>query len=127
MENKKDNKSVLVKDLGLSTGATNALLQGGIETLQQLIDVVNKGNLMKYRNVGKTKYLEIMNKIYQINHQPDIIDAINDETVLREMHADISKKISNYRNTIAALEMEKKICEKQIQQLRKNKLNVTKK
>ena len=117
MTDKKDYSLISIKDLGLSTGATNALLNGDVETLQQLIDANKKGNLMKYRNLGKIKYLEIINKLYEIDHS-DIVDAINNETALKEIHANISKKISSYKSSIAALEIEKKICEEQIKQIR---------
>ena len=120
MTNEKDYNSILIEDLGLSTGATNTLLAGDIKTLQQLIDVNKAGNLMKYRNLGKIKYLEIINKLYEIEHS-DVIDAINDEKALKELHANISKKISSYKNSISALEMEKKICEEQLQNIRNQK------
>ncbi|MCR4917866.1 MAG: hypothetical protein K5912_02895 [Alphaproteobacteria bacterium] len=122
MTNEKDYNSISVRDLGLSNGATNTLLGGSIETLQQLIDVYKKGNLMKYRNLGKTRYLEIVNKLYEIEHS-DLVDAINDENALKEIHANISKQISSYKNSIAALEMEKKICEEQLQKIHVKNVN----
>lgn len=105
-----------VRDMGLSNGATNALLLGDINTFAELLDVISKGNLMKYRNIGATKYTEIVTRVYEIQ-QSGLSKNLGEADALRARSKEIAKQIADYEHAITLLKTQKKICDNKLNQL----------
>ena len=105
-----------VRDMGMSTAATNALLQGDINTFAELLDVISKGNLMKYRNIGEKKYTEIVTRVYEIQ-ESGLSKNLSEADALRARSKEIEKQISDYEHAITLLKTQKKICDNRLNQL----------
>lgn len=105
-----------VRDMGMSTAATNALLQGDINTFAELLDVISKGKLMKYRNIGEKKYTEIVTRVYEIQ-ESGASKNLSEADALRARSKEIEKQISDYEHAITLLKTQKKICDKRLNQL----------
>lgn len=105
-----------VRDMGMSTAATNALLQGDINTFAELLDVISKGKLMKYRNIGEKKYTEIVTRVYEIQ-ESGASKNLSETDALRARSKEIEKQISDYEHAITLLKTQKKICDNRLNQL----------
>ena len=105
-----------VRDMGMSTAATNALLQGEINTFAELLDVISKGKLMKYRNIGEKKYTEIVTRVYEIQ-ESGASKNLSEADALRARSKEIEKQISDYEHAITLLKTQKKICDNRLNQL----------
>lgn len=105
-----------VRDMGMSTAATNALLQGDINTFAELLDVISKGKLMKYRNIGEKKYTEIVTRVYEIQ-ESGASKNLSEADALRARSKEIEKQISDYEHAITLLKTQKKICDNRLNQL----------
>ena len=83
-----DEEPIYLEDLGLSVRAFNCIKREGVNTLSELIDLVNvPGKLMSIRNLGQTTLLEILDTIKRFGYNnriqgiPEVLSiyAIDDE------------------------------------------------
>jgi len=99
-----------IENLGFSTATQNALLQGDIKTLEDLLLVVRKGNLMKYRNIGKKKYDEVMDKLYEIQDSGYCKNLTLHARYEKQL-ADINEQIAIYEHAIQLLKAQRNVCQ----------------
>jgi len=99
-----------IENLGFSTATKNALLQGDIKTLEDLLLVVRKGNLLKYRNIGKKKYDEVMDKLYEIQDSGYCKDMTLHSRYEKQL-ADINEQINIYKKAIQKLKIQRDVCQ----------------
>lgn len=105
-----EEKKLSVRDMGLSTGASNALLAGDINTLADLTTVILNGRLMKYRNIGQKKYDEIIARFEELQDKSFYANA-EKIVVYKTRKNEIQKQIDEYKQEIQKLEQEQKYCE----------------
>lgn len=119
-----EEKKLSVRDMGLSTGATNALLAGNINTLADLAMVILNGRLMKYRNIGQKKHNEIIARFEELQDKSFYANA--EKIVRYKIRKDeILKQIEKHKQEIQELEQEQKYCDFVLARTKKI-LNLTK-
>ena len=86
VENKDEYDKVFVDELELSVRSSNALHRAGVNTLHQLIDIYNKGELLKIKNLGKGSFDEIETRICEIDIKPRVIEGhpANESKLVKE-------------------------------------------
>ena len=107
-----------VQNMGLSVRATNALRGAWIETLADLIGIVESGELLNLRNIGKLGVQEIMNKLAEMQTQKyrDHTAAIRE---LEQKSADVQHKIDEHNAIIQQLNKQQTFYQTQIKTLKK--------
>ena len=110
-----------VSELGLSTRATNALKGSDIETLKDLLYVLalNDTKSIYIRNLGKTSWNEIHNKLAEMQSQK-YRDFKSAEAAINDRKTEIKQKINLYNDLIKELNSEQDFYDKQIDALRQN-------
>lgn len=99
-----------IEKMELSTRATNTLHVYDVKTLNDLIMAIENGNLIKFRNMGKTSIAEIMNKLEEMQTRTwrkknARLHKIEQKTA--EIKAKIAKhyaKIEELNNCLAQME-----------------------
>lgn len=112
-------RKMSVRDIGLSRKATLSLLQNNVETLQDLLDVIDLNQLKDLYNVGPVRIKEINDKLAEIQ-TIKYHDFKEHLTTAEKRKDDINKQIEKYKQAIFKLENEAKYTDKMIETIRKN-------
>jgi len=112
-------RQMSVRDMGLSRKTMLSLLRNDIETLQDLLDVIDVNGLKDLYTMGSVRIKEVNNKIAEMQ-TAKYHDFKAQLAVTERRKKDINKQIAKYKAAILKLENEAKYNDEIINNLHKN-------
>ena len=112
-------RQMSVRDMGLSRKTMLSLLRNDIETLQDLLDVIDVNGLKDLYTMGSVRIKEVNNKIAEMQ-TAKYHDFKAQLAITEQRKKDINKQIAKYKAAILKLENEAKYNDEIINNLHKN-------
>lgn len=111
-------RKMSVRDMGLSRKTVLALLRNDVETLQDLLDVIDFDNLKNLYTMGPVRINEINAKIAEMQ-TAKYHDFKKHLETAEQRKKDIKKEIDTYKQAIFKLENEAKYTDQMIASIKK--------